>query len=406
MHRANGHPPHPFAFYMFVFATLVLFYLCGFAQSAQSRLERQTYVAYRTPHLCSYHIMEAVNCGDDKPMCCVASSAIRCCDRTTSCGNCTDDIVGYEMPKSSVILGCFSLSVLVLLGSIIMSGVGRHFAWVLERRRVIENYRKRLVLRRAEAREFKKELAETEEKDVEDSVACVICCARHIDVALTPCGHVCCCRFCAKRLKECPVCRAAVQRCFDLPLYYVKQLVKAADEECEGEAEVNLPTATTTTAAAAAVSPTMTASTETAVKEEVEEEETSAVQTPQRRSGSSCGETKKAHERGRLSGSSACAETLLQQSSEDANNATATWEEEEENAATAASFMRFNPFRGNRYTRLDNDQSAEGAAAVSEATTHAAALPSASPRAVVVVVDAHETKTASSHRDGFIAVEK
>ncbi|GET86380.1 hypothetical protein, unknown function [Leishmania tarentolae] len=211
---------------------IALFFFLGCssaAQHADARLERQPYVAYRTPHLCSYQIMESVACPDTKPMCCVASSAIRCCAGTTTCGNCTGDIVGYEMPKSSVIIGCFSLSVLVLLGSIIMSGVGRHLAWVLEHRRVIESYRKRLLLRRAEAREFKKELAETEEKNIDDAVACVICCARHIDVALTPCGHVCCCHFCAKRLRECPVCRSAVQRCFDLPLYYVKQLLSAAE---------------------------------------------------------------------------------------------------------------------------------------------------------------------------------
>ncbi|CAC9455254.1 hypothetical protein, unknown function [Leishmania infantum JPCM5] len=213
----------------FFMALFIILGYSGALQHADARLERQAYVAYRTPHLCSYQIMQSVACPDAKPMCCVASSAIRCCSGTTSCGNCTEEIVGYEMPKSSVIVGCFSLSVLVLLGSIIMSGVGRHLAWVLEHRRVIENYRKRLLLRRAEAREFKKELAETEVKDIDDTVGCVICCARHIDVALTPCGHVCCCHFCAKRLRECPVCRSALQRCFDLPLYYVKQLLSAAE---------------------------------------------------------------------------------------------------------------------------------------------------------------------------------
>lgn len=213
----------------FLMTLLVILGCSGALQYADARLERQAYVAYRTPHLCSYQIMQSVACPDTKPMCCVASSAIRCCAGTTSCGNCTESIVGYEMPKSSVIIGCFSLSVFVLLGSIIMSGVGRHLAWMLEHRRVIESYRKRLLLLRAEAREFKKELAETEEKDIDDTVGCVICCARHIDVALTPCGHVCCCHFCAKRLRECPVCRSALQRCFDLPLYYVKQLLSAAE---------------------------------------------------------------------------------------------------------------------------------------------------------------------------------
>ncbi|KAG5484662.1 hypothetical protein CUR178_07253 [Leishmania enriettii] len=217
-------------------ALLVVLGRSSSLQHVDARVERQTYAAYRTPHLCSYRIMQSAACPGTKPMCCVASSAVRCCDGATLCGNCTDDIVGYEMPKSSVIIGCFSLSVLVLLGSIIMSGVGRHLAWVVERRRVIESYRRRLLLRSAEAREFKKELAETEEGDIDDAVGCVICCARHIDVALTPCGHVCCCRFCAKRLRECPVCRSSLQRCFDLPLYYVKQLLSATEtaEEDKG----------------------------------------------------------------------------------------------------------------------------------------------------------------------------
>ncbi|KAK7197381.1 Zinc finger, C3HC4 type (RING finger) containing protein [Novymonas esmeraldas] len=244
-----------------VAALVCVFCFCGAVERVEAHLERQTYVGYRTPHLCSYQIMEAVACPEAKPMCCVASSSVRCCASTTSCGNCTDDVVGYEMPKSSVIIGCFSLSVLVLLGSVIMSGVGRHLAWVLERRRVIENSRKRLLLRRAEAREFKRELAETEDKDIDDAVACVICCARHIDVALTPCGHVCCCRFCAKRLRECPVCRAAVQRCFDLPLYYVKQLLGAADvvvEEEESSGGGGHRHEPTTTTAAASTTTTST----------------------------------------------------------------------------------------------------------------------------------------------------
>lgn len=218
----------------FLMALFIVLSCSGALGHADARLDRQPYVAYRTPHLCSYHIMQSVACPETKPMCCVASSAIRCCAGTISCANCTEDIVGYEMPKSSVIIGCFSLSVLVLLGSIIMSGVGRHLAWVLEHRRVIEHYRKRLQLRRAEAREFKEELVETEEKNMDDKVGCVICCARHIDVALTPCGHVCCCHFCARRLHECPVCRSAIQRCFDLPLYYVKQLLSAAEDDSGG----------------------------------------------------------------------------------------------------------------------------------------------------------------------------
>lgn len=216
----------------------VLLHCLGESVVVGASLERHSYSSYRMPHLCAADIAAGAACPATAPMCCVASSTVRCCAGTGNCSDCTSEIIGYEMPRSSIILGCFSLSVLVLLGSIITSGIGRQTAWVLERRRMIERYRKRLLLRRAEAQEFKKELAETEVADIDDAIACVICCARNIDVALTPCGHVCCCQFCAKRLQECPVCRTEVQRCFDLPLYYVKQLlgiVPTASEEREGD---------------------------------------------------------------------------------------------------------------------------------------------------------------------------
>ncbi|KPI85655.1 hypothetical protein ABL78_5276 [Leptomonas seymouri] len=370
-----------------VLVALPFFYLCGIAQPALARLERQAYVSYRTPHLCSYQLMEAVKCGESKPMCCVSSSAIRCCPSTTSCGNCTDAIVGYEMPRSSVMLGCFSLSVFVLLGSIIMSGVGRHLAWVLERRRVIENYRKRLVLRRAEAREFKKELADTEERDIEDSVACVICCARHIDVALTPCGHVCCCRFCAKRLKECPVCRAGVQRCFDLPLYYVKQLVKATAEEREGGEEGSQASLTASAAssefAAAAFSPTRLPE-----RVEVGQEEGAARTREGLNAQMCCGCNAEV-------GTTPCY-------SRSRNEAHAQGGEEEDLDEEEAPSARFTPLGRQRYTLLCSEED-EDTAAMYEGPTLDVASFSVAPQSAD---DGRVTRSTAAYRGGYISVAK
>jgi hypothetical protein len=379
--RSGSRPPSSFP--ATALAALMVFYLCSVAQPALARLERQTYVSYRTPHLCSYSMMEAVKCGGATPMCCVASSAIRCCPGTTSCGNCTEVVVGYEMPKSSVILGCFSLSILVLLGSIVMSGVGRHLAWVLERRRVIENYRKRLVLRRAEAREFKKELAETEAKDIEDSVACVICCARHIDVALTPCGHVCCCRFCAKRLRECPVCRAAVQRCFDLPLYYVKQLVKAVTDEGEGDEEGSSSPTT-------APPPVPKATTYNEANDDNDDDAAT--------------HKRKGDDAPRQIRSKAIDESLVLHCNRHFSEVAEDAAEEE---AAAAPPTRVNPYRGKRYAQLfneDNDDEEGAAGVVSEAATGGTAAVtemSLSTRNATAGI-----QPATARLTGYISVEK
>lgn len=128
---------------------------------------------------------------------------------------------------------------LLLFGSVITAGMGRHCAWLLERYRVIMAFKERAVLRRAEARKYREELAATEEPDVPEPLACVICCARRIDCALVPCGHVCSCHFCARRMKECPVCRKAVEQRYNLPPYLVRRLVHATDPEAE-EAEAAL----------------------------------------------------------------------------------------------------------------------------------------------------------------------
>ena len=47
-----------------------------------------------------------------------------------------------------------------------------------------------------------------DEKDV-----CKICWDATIDCVLLECGHMVTCTMCAKKLKECPICRVNVKRC-------------------------------------------------------------------------------------------------------------------------------------------------------------------------------------------------
>ena len=56
-------------------------------------------------------------------------------------------------------------------------------------------------------------LSEARVAKAEKAVAneCSVCMAASCDVAIVPCGHVCCCEGCAEKLKECPQCRVAVE---------------------------------------------------------------------------------------------------------------------------------------------------------------------------------------------------
>lgn len=50
--------------------------------------------------------------------------------------------------------------------------------------------------------------------DVTGDGQCVVCTSHKADTVLVPCGHICCCAKCAKRLVKrnmaCPVCRASI----------------------------------------------------------------------------------------------------------------------------------------------------------------------------------------------------
>lgn len=195
---------------------------------------------------CSFNIAAEARCPAARPVCCVHLSAVRCCPLNENAGcACAEEantpVEGYELSHGTAILGMMSGCLMLMMGCIMTSSLGRHCAWQLERHRVIKEYRARQALRRQEAAAYKRELEETEVADLPESEACVICCARLLDCALVPCGHVCSCRFCAKRLKECPVCRGTVELCYRLPNYLTRQL--AAKNSVSGTSNGDAPTA-------------------------------------------------------------------------------------------------------------------------------------------------------------------
>ena len=41
--------------------------------------------------------------------------------------------------------------------------------------------------------------------------ACTLCCEKHMDCVLIPCGHQLCCSDCGKQLSQCPTCKTPCQ---------------------------------------------------------------------------------------------------------------------------------------------------------------------------------------------------
>ncbi len=64
---------------------------------------------------------------------------------------------------------------------------------------------------------LKEELRRAQSTGPGQSQDCALCMSQPLEVCLEPCGHVCCCRDCARKLSDkCPICRATVDRKRDI----------------------------------------------------------------------------------------------------------------------------------------------------------------------------------------------
>ena len=60
---------------------------------------------------------------------------------------------------------------------------------------------------------------EEEKASENDESRCIICMDRGQEVIFLECGHLCCCRDCALRIDQCPVCRQHISRV--IPVYKI-----------------------------------------------------------------------------------------------------------------------------------------------------------------------------------------
>lgn len=50
------------------------------------------------------------------------------------------------------------------------------------------------------------------EEAVADTYSCVVCLENRTTTIILPCGHMCCCRPCVRRLSACPYCRTEISQ--------------------------------------------------------------------------------------------------------------------------------------------------------------------------------------------------
>lgn len=55
------------------------------------------------------------------------------------------------------------------------------------------------------------------EEEEDEAKLCKVCFCNKVDCALLNCGHIVCCRWCAKKLANCPICREPVDKLVRLP---------------------------------------------------------------------------------------------------------------------------------------------------------------------------------------------
>lgn len=50
------------------------------------------------------------------------------------------------------------------------------------------------------------------EREPDERLRCVVCWERERNTVAFPCRHLACCAACARKLRDCPVCRARIRR--------------------------------------------------------------------------------------------------------------------------------------------------------------------------------------------------
>lgn len=72
-----------------------------------------------------------------------------------------------------------------------------------------------LERQKKEINELKLENKEYKEKIIEQN-ECIICIENKLQIVFVPCGHICSCVECSKRLNQCPICRKNIDSCLKI----------------------------------------------------------------------------------------------------------------------------------------------------------------------------------------------